>query len=189
MFNIAFLILWIIIIILLIFLGYQGFRNVSEVNESKKTYVINTNDISCYPSGNIENLPQVGNTCCVINGVTTTQRPFTILGYDLPVIVDIDSIPFTDACYGFCSNINTLTGACRDTPNVNNPYGRCIQSIIPVSQVVNDTTITSNTQGCITSSLPVARLGLTPYYVQTPNLSVLNKGSKLTNCENIAPCN
>jgi hypothetical protein len=30
------------------------------------------------------------------------------------------------------------------------------------------TSIISNNQGCITSSLPVARVGLTPYYIQSP---------------------
>ena len=189
MFNIAFVILWIIIVILLIFLGYQGFRNVSEINESKRTYVLNINDISCYPNGNIEDLPAVGNTCCVINGAITTQRPFEIPGYDLSVIVDTNSIPFSDACYGFCSNINTLTGTCQDTPDMSNPYGKCIQALVPVSQVINGTTITSNAQGCITSSLPIARLNTTPYYVQTPSYYVVGSMAPKNVCENTAPCN
>jgi hypothetical protein len=168
MFNIPFLILWIIIIFLLVFLGYQGFRNVSELNESKNTYVLDTTDITCYPNGSVENLPKVQNTCCKINGVITTKRPFNISSYNLPVIVDSVPIPFSDACYGFCSNIDPITGVCQDTFNISMPYSRCIQATIPVSQEINGTTITSNTQGCITSSLPVARVGLTPYYIQSP---------------------
>ena len=167
MFNIAFTILWIIIIILLIFLGYQGFRNVREINESKKTYVLNTNDISCYPNGNIENLSEAENICCKVNGIITSKRPFTIPTYNLNVIIDTVSIPFKDACYGFCNNINPVTGVCNDT-EPNSQYGRCIQATTPVTQVINGTTITSNTQGCMTSSLPVARVGLIPYYIQNP---------------------
>ena len=190
MFNIAFLILWIIIILLLIFLGYQGFRNVSEVNESKKTYVLNTNDISCYPNGNVEDLPQVGNTCCVINGVTTTKRPFNVPGYDLPVIVDTISIPFSDACYGFCNKIDPVTGECQDTlTDINTLYGKCIQATIPVTQLVNGTTVTSNAQGCITSSLPIARLDLTPYYIQSPSYYIIGSLAPIYTCENTTPCN
>jgi hypothetical protein len=185
MFNIAFLILWIIIIGLLIFLGYQGFRNVSEINESKNTFVLNTNNLSCYPGGNVENLPVVSNLCCVVNGAVTTQRPFTIPAYDLSVIVDTTPIPFSDACYGFCQKIDPVTGACGDVPDINEPYGRCLQATVPVSQKVNGTTITSNNQGCITSSLPVARLGLNPYYIQNPQFTTI--GSQNV-CSQTAVC-
>jgi hypothetical protein len=200
MFNIAFFIIWIIIFCALGYLILQATRNIREVNESKLTYTLNTNDISCYPKGDINLLPQLGNTCCVINGETTTLRPFTIPQYNLDVIVDTTITPFQDACYGFCASVDPVDGSCNDSPTGQGQYAKCIQALIPVTQIIDgvlvtskSTTVLSNTftdiQGCTTSALPVAHLDTVPYYVSLKRFTPFGLNpDAIDNCPQQVPC-
>ena len=199
MFNIAFIIVWLIVFITLGYLILQATRNVREIKESKLTYTLNTSDISCYPNGDIQELPLLGNQCCVINGETTTLRPFTIPYYNLDVIVDTIIIPFQDACYGFCENINPVDGSCQDLSTGQGQYAKCIQALIPVSQTIGGTVVvssnisgqgkTTDIQGCTTSALPVAYLNDTPYYVSIKRYtrSGLNPNA-IDNCPSTVSC-
>jgi hypothetical protein len=187
--NFAFMFLWIVIFIALIFLALQGLRNINEINKSKTKYVLNFNELSCYPNNDINTLPTVGNKCCVINGSTTTLRPFTIPGYLLDVLVDTSPIPFQDACYGFCENVEPVSGNCLDTEsNTTTPYTNCLLATVPVSQQINDLVINNNIQGCITSALPVARLDQTPYYVSTVYYDTVGVNGIKNNCEITTDC-
>lgn len=168
--NVAFILIWIIVIIALIFLGLEVRRNIVTIDGTKNTYIVDLNDFSCYPGNNIENLPQVFNTCCVINGQKTTKQPFTDINNSIRVLVDISPIPGTEACYGFCKNIDVTSGECLDPKNTTNPdlpYNRCI-------------TATKVTPGCAAMTLPIARSGDIPYYIVEENVN--------SNCEVVIKC-
>jgi hypothetical protein len=199
MFNIAFIILWVIVFGALAYLILQATRNIREINESKNTYILNTNDISCYPNGDINNLPSVGNKCCVVNGQKTTQRPFTIPYYNLNVIVDTIVTPYADACYGFCTDTDPVSGECKDDLTVQNPYTQCIQALIPVSQTIDGKLFASKSevsfgnyvdiQGCTTAALPVAQTNNNPYYVVNKRFTPFGLNpDAVDNCPQQADC-
>jgi len=165
--NVAFIIICFVVVIALIFFAYQGLRNVEQVNDSKNTYVLDLNEFGCYPNGSITNLPDVGNSCCVKNNIVTNLRKYNIPGYNLKVLVSDYTIPYQDACYGFCINIDTSNGECLDLNKglTNGNYAKCIQAIQPVTgKVVSG----EKSYGCTQSALPVARINETPYYVIQP---------------------
>jgi hypothetical protein len=171
--NVAFIIICFVVVIALAFFAYQGLRNVEQVNNSKNTYVLDLNEFGCYPEGSITNLPDVGNTCCLKNNIVTNLRKYNIPGYNLEVLTSDYVIPYQDACYGFCVNIDTVTGECLDIKQGlnNGDYAKCIQAIQPVTgNVVSG----EKSYGCTQSALPVARLNETPYYVIQPNTNKSN---------------
>lgn len=172
--NIAFILVIAIVIAAVVFMGFQGYKNILQVNDSKNKYVLDLNFISCYPDNDIENLPQLSNQCCVINGGKTTQRPFTIPNVNLPVIVDTVPIPYEQACIGFCKNIDTSSGNCLDSTSGNNisTYGICVNTLKPA-------------MGCSLSSLPVARDGQTPYYAVNVQQTATNT---INNCSITSTC-
>ena len=167
--NLAFILVWVIIVIALIFLGLEVRRNVVTIDGTKNVYVEDFNSFSCYPGNNIENLPQVDSKCCVINGQKSNKRPFKDVNNHIDTVVDLSPIPGTEACYGFCKNIEVTTGQCLDPQNTTStdlPYNRCINA-------------TAVTPDCTDMSLPVARDGQNPYYIV---------GKKAQNCEVIVDC-
>jgi hypothetical protein len=169
--NIAFILIWLIIIVALIFLGLEVRRNVVTIDGTKNTYIFDLNNFSCYPGNNIENLPQVIDKCCVINGQKSNKRPFQDLRYEIDTIVDTNPIPGSEACFGFCKNVDVTTGQCLDLQdtspeNISSPYRSCI-------------TATSITPGCTAMSLPVARDDQVPYFIV---------GRRAQNCSTLVDC-
>jgi hypothetical protein len=181
--NVAFIILCIIVVLVLCFFAYQGLRNVEQVNNSKNTYVLDLNEFGCYPEGGIENLPDIsGNQCCVKNGEVTNLRLYGIPGYDLIVLAGDYAVPYEEACYGFCINVNPSTGQCDDKSNTQ--YGECIQAIQPVTGTVISG---EKSYGCTQPALPIARIDNAPYYVVLSSIS-RNGLQELLFCDSIQKC-
>ena len=157
--NIPFVLLWIFIMIGLIVLVYLSFRNINQVKDSKGVYVLDLNTSSCYPNGDVKNLPTANAKCCVINGIPTTKQPFLYdsYGYTLNFLIDITPTLFTETCLAFCVDINPITGVCNDKVSKTTgsteitEYTVCLEALAPP---VN----------CIDPSIALAQKNGTPYY-------------------------
>lgn len=161
--NIPLALAWILIFVVLIILVIISFRNIKvTVDTSKGLYTLNLSKSPCYPNGTIYDLPDnLPNQCCVNGeGVVTSQRIYTIPVSNQTMIVDLTPVYFADACLGFCSSIDPISGNCKDSLAGNNAYSTCIKTLNPTRKV----SIGSIEEQCPEPSLPVARIGDTPYY-------------------------
>ena len=156
--NFALVIAILLILILLIVCVVVLFKNVNNTITEKGVYVLDINQEPCYPNGNITNLPQVDQNCfCTVNDIQTSTYVYTTNG--LNFILSEDPIYFMEVCQSFCSTFDN-SGKCTDSVKGTSPYAVCINTLTPITYT-NSTEV--NTR-CTQPSLPLARIGETPYY-------------------------
>lgn len=168
--NAAFLILWIVVFIILVIFIIAAIRNVQQVSDNKNIYVVNFNQDTCYPNGNADNLPVLENSCCVVDGETTSKRRYFLESANLNFLVDTYPVSYASVCYDFCQNIDAKTGRCLDTLA---DYPVCIQALKPPV-------------GCLDYALPLAQVKGTPYYAQQPYVPA--EANNVGNCPTVVNC-
>jgi len=148
--NIALYLLWFMVFVLLGVLIYFSLENIKQINDSKNAYITGTQNNPCYPSGDINFLPDAGNSCCVND---KTKRRFTITNGGLDVLIGQNTLPPDVACRNLCINYNTRTKTCNDTISQNAEYFKCTNLLNPVNS-------------CASYSMPVAQTQNAPFYVE-----------------------
>jgi hypothetical protein len=181
--NIPILILFIILFIMVIVIGILSFRNIKVISDNEKgIYVLDLSQTPCYPNGSISGLTGIGGTgCCVVNGVTTSRRIFTISS-NQQMLVDTTPVFFADVCLEFCQTFDTVKNRCTDSITGSGPYAQCINALNPINSSTTDSIATRCTQ----PSLPVARVGDTPYYAV--EVYIPPTSSDTGNCPSIVSC-
>lgn len=160
--NIPIIVLFVILFIMLVLFGILSFRNIKVISDNEKgVYVLDLSDTPCYPQGSISNLVDISdNQCCVVDGTTTTKRQVFITPINQTMLVDSTPVFFADVCLEFCQSYNVKNNRCNDSITGSGPYAKCINALNPINVTVTD----SITSQCTQPSLPVARVGDTPYY-------------------------
>ena len=167
--NLPFFILWILILILLIVFCVLAGQNIKQIyTQNNEPFTFDTKSQSyCFPSGNIESLPEVQKFCCIKDGAINANRQFILTPYNNKLVIQAYTpTDYLEVCKTFCLNYNILTNACQDTQAGNPGYFSCINQLKPVDK-------------CIQSSMPIARLGNVPYYA---------KEASWDNCSSVFPC-
>lgn len=141
------------LLLLVILLGvfiYYASDNIKEVTDNKGVYTLPVLNNLCYPNGQITNLPETSNQCCVNFGTKTTRQ---IIPIDSPIniynlLIDKTPVIPTNVCYSFCQKRDFATNTCLD---ITGQYVSCINALkVP--------------DGCFDMTLPVARSDNIPYY-------------------------
>lgn len=177
--NTPLIVLWIFVFCILIVLVVFGIRNANQAKADKAVYTVNFNQNTCYPNGTSDSLPDAGNICCVVNGVTSTKKPYIIPNTNLTMIIDIVPQNYLEVCNDYCLNINPITGKCEDTKNTKgSSYIQCLTALTPP-------------KGCYDFSLPLAQYKGNIYYAQAPQILATNPGAPNNisgNCDITAVC-
>lgn len=168
--NAAFLILWIFVFLILALFIVVILRNIHQVEENKNIYIVNFNENLCYPNGDINQLPELQNLCCVDNGITTSKRRYFLESAQLSFLVDTSPVDYLSLCYDFCQNIDPKTGNCLDTLG---DYPRCIQALMPPT-------------GCLDYAIPLAQYEGVAYYAQQPYIPEVS--GNVGNCPSLVQC-
>jgi len=157
--NLAFFMLWIVIIVLLIAFCILAAQNVKQINEEQQPFSFDTvTETYCYPNRNIENLPLAPNYCCIYDGVTTPYLKYSFGPDNLNMTLQPNlSVDYLELCKGYCKNYNVLNSVCNDTQTGNPGYYYCIDKLKPIDK-------------CIERSMPIARIGTTPYFARQSSL-------------------
>lgn len=100
----------------------------------------------------LSSLVDISDQPCVINPIGTTNKRYT-RDYANHVIAVPYAVSYRVACATICDSI-TSDGSCIGTTQQVNNYTQCIDKLKPDI-------------GCSDIAIPIARVGSTPYYMET----------------------
>ena len=155
------IILWIIGIIFVVLICLYTFRGIRGWNQ--QNYVELVVGDKCRPQFQPPLIDFSDNQCCLVGGELTALRYDS--NYDM--VVSTVSVPYQEACAGFCTFGVTSQGQCKDGVG-QTKYNQCIDSLKP--------------KNCRGNSYPIGYIGTQYFY----GVSATNSGCQTTRpCSNI----